>query len=103
MKYIPMFSFKSLIVLAFMFRFMTYFDLLFVYNMKKESNYFATGYLVVPAHFVKRLFCIELSWYPPQKLTDHKYMLYFWTFNSIPLTYIYTFIYKLIPVPHSVD
>ena len=102
---LPMFSSKSFIVSGLMFRSLIHFEVIFVYGIRKCSN-FILLYVAVQFsqhHLLKRLslhHCIFL--YPLSKVQDKVPIgswVYFWAFYLVPLVYISVFV----PVPYCLD
>ena len=101
---LPMFSSKSFIVSGFTFRSLIHFEFIFVYGVRKCSNFillhvavqFSQNQLLkrliefaplcIPAFFVKNKISIG-AW------------VYFWAFYLVPLVYISVFV----PVPCCLD
>ena len=62
-RFSPMFSFRSLMVLGFTFKFMIYPEFIFVYGMRYGTKFIflVYGYAVVPALFVEKIVLSPLN------------------------------------------
>ena len=100
---LPMFSSKSLIVSSLTFRYLIHFEFIFVYGVKKRSNYILLHVAVQFAqhHVLKRLSLTLCIFLPP--LSKNKVPIsawvYFWVFYAVPLVYISVFV----PVLYCLD
>ena len=88
-RFSPMFSSKSLIVLALTFRFLINFEFIFVYGMREESNFilFLNGKIQLFQHnLLKSLFFphwMDLA--PLSKIHSPQVLGIFWPLNSFAL------------------
>ena len=94
-----MFSSKSFIVSGLTFRSLIYFEFIFVYGVRKCSNFILLHLAVQFSqhHLLKRLslpHCIFLH-----TLSKIGEWVYFWAFYLVPLVYISVFV----PVPYCLD
>ena len=103
---LPMFSFKSFIVSGLTYRSLILFEFLFVYGVRKCSNFILLHVAVQFSqhHLLKRLFLYIVSpLYILASFVKNKVPIgawvYFWAFNLVPLVYISVFV----PVPYCVD
>ena len=100
---LPMFSSKSFIVSGLTFRSLIHFEFIFVYGVRKYSNFIllhATSQFS-QHHLLKRLslpHCIFLTPFFKNKVPIASWV-YFWAFCLLPLVFVYAFA----PVPHCLD
>ena len=100
---LPMFSCKSFIVSGLTFRYLIYFESIFVYGVRKYSSFilqqvvdqFSQHYLL------KRLFFLHCTLFPAlSKIRcPQVHGFYLWAFYFVPLIYISVFV----PVPYCLD
>ena len=86
-----MFSFRSFMVSGLTFRSLTHFEFIFVYGVRKCSNFILlhVAALLSQHHLSKSLsflHCIY-SWLLCCRLIDHSVWVYFWALYSVPLIY----------------
>ena len=100
---LPMFSSKSFMVSDLTFRFLIHFEFIFVYCVRKCSNFILLHVAVQFSwhHLLKRLFLPPL--YIIVSFVKHKVPIgawvYFWALYLVPLVYISVFW----PVPYCLD
>ena len=92
---LPMFSCKSFIASDLSFRPLTYFRFIFVYGVRKCSN-FILLHVIVQHHLLKRLIFPLYSCLFCHRLDGHRCMIYPWNFYHLTLIYTLDFV----PVPY---
>ena len=85
-KFTPMYSPDSHMVLALTCRSLIHWVLCLWYEVRAQLHSFAYGCPVVPHHLLKRLFFPPLIVLPPLLKIRWKYLAYFWTLSSDPLS-----------------
>ena len=99
---LPLFSSKSFIVSGLTFRCLTHFEFIFVYHVRKYSNFIC---LHVAVQFSQQYSLKRLSLPPLYILAFVKRKVpigawvYFWAFYLVPLVYISVFV----PVPYCLE
>ena len=101
----PMFSSKKFILSGLIFRSLIHFQFIFVYGVRKCSNFILLHVAVqfTQHHLLKRLSLPHCIFLPP--LSKIRYQVhkgawvYFWAFYLVPLVYISV----LVPVPYCFD
>ena len=94
---LPMFSSRSFIGLGPTFRSSIHFDFIFVYGVRKCSNFILLHVAVQFSHLLKRLslpHCVILASFVKNKAPLGAWV-YFWAFGLVLLVYIFVFV----PVP----
>ena len=98
-----MFSSKSFIVSGLIFRFLIHFEFIFVYGVRKCSNFILSHVAVQFSqhHLLKKLSLAHCMFFPP--LSKNKVPIgawvYFWVFYLVSWVYISVFV----PVPFCLD
>ena len=100
---LPMFSSRSFIVSGLTFRFLIYFEFIFVYSIRKCSSFILLQVVdqFSQHHLLKRLFFLHCIFLPPF-FKDKVFIggqIYLWAFHFVPLIYISVFV----PVPYCLD
>ena len=98
---LPMFSSKSLIVSGLTFRSLIHFEFIFVYGVRKCSNFILLHVAVqfLQHHLLKRLSLPPfLASFVKNKVPIGAWV-YFWAFSLVPLVCISVFV----PVPYCLD
>ena len=100
---LPVFSSKSFIVSGLTFRFLIHFEFIFVYGVRKCSNFIL---LRVAVHFSQHHLLKRLSLPPLHILVPFVKnnvhigaWVYFWAFSLVPLVYVSVFV----PSPYCLD
>ena len=98
---LPMFSSKSFVVSGLTFRSLMHFEFIFVYAVRKCSNFILLHVAVQFSqhHLLKRLSLPCCIFLPPLWKTRYPQVGYFWAFYLVPLFYIYVFV----PAPCCLD
>ena len=92
---LPMFSSRSFIISALMFRSLFHFEFMFVYDVRECFNFIL---LYVPVqfsqhHLLKRLSVFHCIFLSPLSKINWPYMcIYFWTLYYVPLIYVSVFV-----------
>ena len=96
---LPMFSSGSFIVSGPTFRSSIHFEFIFVYGVRKCSNFILLHVAVQFSHLLKRLSLPHCVFLPPLLKIPIGAWVYFWAFYLVPLVYISVFV----PVSHCLD
>ena len=96
---LPMFPSKGFIVSGPTFRSSIHFEFIFVYGVRKCSNFILLHVAVQFSHLLKRLSLPHCVFLPPLLKIPIGAWVYFWAFYLVPLVYISVFV----PVSHCLD
>ena len=95
-----MFSSKSFIVSGLTFRHLIHFEFIFVYGVRKCSNFILLQVVdqFSQHHLLKRLSLLHCIFLPPLSKISGVW-IYLWAFYFVPLIYISVFV----PIPYCLD
>ena len=102
---LPIFSSNSFIVSGLTFRSLIHFEFIFVYGVRKCSNFILLHVAVQSSqhHLLNRLSLPHCIFLPPLSKISYQVpkgaWVYFWAFYLVPLVYISAFV----PVPYCLD
>ena len=94
-----MFSSKSFIVSNLTFRSLIYFEIIFVYGVRKCSNFILLNCPVFPASLIEETIFSLLYILASFVKHKNKMCVYLWVFYLVPLVFISLFV----PVPYCLD